>query len=66
MKVLMFGWEFPPHILGGLGTVSYLLTKVMSQQEDMYITFYISNPLTYEDHSFFIHLGMYYPTSGSI
>ena len=19
MKVLMFGWEFPPHILGGLG-----------------------------------------------
>ena len=23
MKVLMFGWEFPPHILGGLGTASY-------------------------------------------
>ena len=20
MRVLMFGWEFPPHILGGLGT----------------------------------------------
>ena len=20
MKVLMFGWEFPPHISGGLGT----------------------------------------------
>lgn len=20
MKALMFGWEFPPHILGGLGT----------------------------------------------
>lgn len=28
MKVLMFGWEFPPHILGGLGTASYGLTKV--------------------------------------
>lgn len=27
MKVLMFGWEFPPHILGGLGTASYGLTK---------------------------------------
>ena len=26
MKVLMFGWEFPPHILGGLGTASYGLT----------------------------------------
>lgn len=27
MKALMFGWEFPPHILGGLGTASYGLTK---------------------------------------
>ena len=27
MKVLMFGWEFPPHILGGLGTASYGLTR---------------------------------------
>ncbi len=27
MKVLMFGWEFPPHITGGLGTASYGLTK---------------------------------------
>ena len=33
MKVLMFGWEFPPHILGGLGTASYGLTKGMSQQK---------------------------------
>jgi len=31
MKVLMFGWEFPPHILGGLGTASYGLTKGMSK-----------------------------------
>ena len=23
----MFGWEFPPHIAGGLGTASYGLTK---------------------------------------
>jgi glycogen(starch) synthase len=27
MKVLMFGWEFPPHITGGLGTASYGLTR---------------------------------------
>jgi glycosyltransferase involved in cell wall biosynthesis len=27
MKVLMFGWEFPPHITGGLGTACYGLTK---------------------------------------
>ncbi|AYB33007.1 glycosyltransferase family 4 protein [Chryseolinea soli] len=27
MKVLMFGWEFPPHISGGLGTACYGLTQ---------------------------------------
>ena len=30
MKVLMFGWEFPPHISGGLGTACYGLTKGLS------------------------------------
>ena len=32
MKVLMFGWEFPPHISGGLGTACYGLTKGLAQQ----------------------------------
>jgi len=27
MNVLMFGWEFPPHITGGLGTACYGMTK---------------------------------------
>lgn len=27
MKVLMFGWEFPPHITGGLGTACLGLTR---------------------------------------
>ncbi len=27
MKVLMFGWEFPPHISGGLGTACFGLTQ---------------------------------------
>ncbi|MCE5325042.1 MAG: glycosyltransferase [Planctomycetaceae bacterium] len=27
MKVFMLGWEFPPHITGGLGTACYGLTK---------------------------------------
>ncbi len=31
MKVLMFGWEFPPHISGGLGTACYGLTKSLSK-----------------------------------
>lgn len=30
MKVLMFGWEFPPHISGGLGTACFGLTEAMS------------------------------------
>ena len=32
MKVLMFGWEFPPHISGGLGTACYGITKGLSKQ----------------------------------
>jgi glycosyltransferase involved in cell wall biosynthesis len=31
MKVLMFGWEFPPHIAGGLGTACYGLTKGLAK-----------------------------------
>jgi glycosyltransferase involved in cell wall biosynthesis len=31
MKALMFGWEFPPHISGGLGTASYGLTKGLAK-----------------------------------
>jgi len=33
MKVLMFGWEFPPHISGGLGTACFGLTKALSKQK---------------------------------
>lgn len=32
MKVLMFGWEFPPHITGGLGTACYGMTKSLSRK----------------------------------
>ncbi len=58
MKVLMFGWEFPPHILGGLGTASYGLTRGMSKQEDMEITFCIPKPWGDEDQSFLRIIGM--------
>ena len=33
MKVLMFGWEFPPHISGGLGTACYGLVKGMDHHK---------------------------------
>ena len=52
MKVLMFGWEFPPHILGGLGTASYGITKGLSEQRDMEITFCLPKPWGDEDRSF--------------
>ena len=58
MKVLMFGWEFPPHILGGLGTASYGLTKGLAKQKDMEITFCIPKPWGDEDQSFLKIIGM--------
>ena len=57
MRALMFGWEFPPHILGGLGTASYGLTKGMSLQPDMDITFVIPKPWGDEDQSFLHIIG---------
>ena len=57
MRALMFGWEFPPHILGGLGTASYGLTKGMSLQEDMETIFVIPKPHGDEDQSFLRIIG---------
>ena len=31
MRVLMFGWEFPPHIAGGLGTACYGIVKGLAE-----------------------------------
>lgn len=53
----MFGWEFPPHILGGLGTASYGLTRGMAMQPDMDITFVIPKPWGDEDQSFLKIIG---------
>ena len=57
MKALMFGWEFPPHILGGLGTASYGLIRGMSQQPDLDITFVMPKPWGDEDQSFLKIIG---------
>lgn len=52
MKALMFGWEFPPHILGGLGTASYGLTKGMHAGGDIEIDFVIPKPHGDEERGF--------------
>lgn len=40
----MFGWEYPPHILGGLGTASFGITEGLKAQGDMDITFCLPKP----------------------
>jgi len=51
MKVLMFGWEFPPHISGGLGTACYGLTKGLSTFKDIEIIFVVPKAYGDEDQS---------------
>ncbi|MDX1284426.1 MAG: glycosyltransferase family 4 protein [Draconibacterium sp.] len=51
MKVLMFGWEFPPHISGGLGTACYGLTKGLSELDDVEVTFVVPKAFGDEDQS---------------
>jgi glycosyltransferase involved in cell wall biosynthesis len=51
MKVLMFGWEFPPHISGGLGTACYGLTKGLANFDDIEVTFVVPKAYGDEDQS---------------
>lgn len=51
MKVLMFGWEFPPLSSGGLGTACYGLTKALSQK-GVKITFVLPYPFDPADANF--------------
>ena len=50
MRVLMFGWEFPPHIAGGLGTACYGLTKGLAKH-DVDILFVMPSASGDEDQS---------------
>jgi glycosyltransferase involved in cell wall biosynthesis len=51
MRVLMFGWEFPPHISGGLGTASYGLTKGMATLDDLEVIFVVPKAWGDEEQS---------------
>ena len=51
MKVLMFGWEFPPHISGGLGTACYGLTKGLAELKDIEVIFVVPKAFGDEDQS---------------
>jgi glycosyltransferase involved in cell wall biosynthesis len=47
----MFGWEFPPHISGGLGTASYGLTKGMATLDDLEVIFVVPKAWGDEDQT---------------
>ncbi len=47
----MFGWEFPPHISGGLGTACYGLTKGLSEIDDVEVTFVVPKAFGDEDQT---------------
>jgi glycosyltransferase involved in cell wall biosynthesis len=47
----MFGWEFPPHISGGLGTACYGLTKGMTKIPGLDIKFVVPKAYGDEDQS---------------
>src|SRR3989344_7235851 len=53
LKVLMFGWEFPPYNSGGLGTACEGLASALSS-ENVSITFVL--PKTLDISSPFVHL----------
>ena len=51
MRVLMFGWEFPPHIAGGLGTACYGMTRGLARN-DVEVIFVMPRASGDEDERF--------------
>ena len=47
----MFGWEFPPHISGGLGTACYGLTKGLAKLNEVKVIFVVPKAYGDEDQS---------------
>ena len=51
MKVLMFGWEYPPHVFGGLATANFGISQGLHAQGDVDITLCLPHPFGDEDRS---------------
>lgn len=47
----MFGWEFPPHISGGLGTACYGITRGLATIPDLKVLFVVPKAFGDEDKS---------------
>jgi glycosyltransferase involved in cell wall biosynthesis len=55
IKVLMFGWEFPPHVTGGLGMACYGLTRSLARA-NVDVTFVLPRPLEHLDQHDFLRV----------
>jgi hypothetical protein len=51
IRVLMFGWEFPPHNSGGLGAACFGLTKALTRR-NVAVTFVLPKKLKGIEHDF--------------
>ena len=58
MKVLMFGWEYPPHVFGGLATANYGITHGLKAQGDIETLLCLPRPFGDEDQSACKIIGM--------
>ena len=51
MKVLMFGWEYPPHVFGGLATANFGISQGLHAQGDIETILCLPKPFGDEDTS---------------
>ncbi len=49
MKVLMFGWEYPPHVYGGLATANFGISEGLHAQGDVETILCLPHPFGDED-----------------
>ncbi len=48
LRVLMYGWEFPPHNTGGLGVACHGMTKEMSGHDDLDVTLVLPKGMDFD------------------
>lgn len=52
MKVLMFGWEYPPHVYGGLATANFGISEGLHAQGDIETILCLPRPWGDEDRTY--------------
>lgn len=52
MKVLMFGWEYPPHVYGGLATANFGISEGLHAQGDIDTILCLPHPFGDEERTY--------------